>query len=142
MNLTENDLTGLLVKPEAALRQLEQEKALTAPEEVEGAIAGTDEPTAETAEGGTSPETGVRAKPAEPKRYHGSVNLDPTRAGRDASRIGDEVLAHLAGLIGAEVTVTLEIEASIPSGAPDHVVRTVTENSRTLKFRDSGFEKE
>jgi predicted AAA+ superfamily ATPase len=142
VNLTEDNLTGLLVKPEAALRQLEQEKALTAPEAVGGAIAGTDEPTADTAEGGASPETGVIARPAEPKRYHGSVNLDPTRAGRDASRIGDEVLAHLAGLVGAEVTVTLEIEASIPSGAPDHVVRTVTENSRTLKFRDSGFEKE
>ena len=142
MNLTEDDLTGLLVKPDAALRQLEQEKALTAPEAVGGAIAGTDGPTADTAEGGASPETGVMARQAEPKRYHGSVNLDPTRAGRDASRIGDEVLAHLAGLVGAELTVTLEIEASIPSGAPDHVVRTVTENSRTLKFRDSGFEKE
>jgi len=37
---------------------------------------------------------------------------------------------------------TLEIEAEIPSGAPDHVVRTVTENSRTLKFTNQGFEKE
>ena len=27
-------------------------------------------------------------------------------------------------------------------GAPDHVVRTVTENSRTLKFTSQGFEKE
>ena len=27
-------------------------------------------------------------------------------------------------------------------GAPDHVVRTVTENSRTLKFTNQGFEKE
>ena len=39
--------------------------------------------------------------------------------------------------------VTLEIEAEIPAGAPDNVVRTVTENSRTLKFSPgSGFEKE
>ena len=30
----------------------------------------------------------------------------------------------------------------VPSGAPDHVVRTVTENSRTLKFTSQGFEKE
>jgi len=52
------------------------------------------------------------------------------------------VIAHLSGLVGAEVTVTLEIEARIPSGAPDHVVRTVTENSRTLKFTSHGFEKE
>ena len=48
----------------------------------------------------------------------------------------------LAGLVGAEVRVTLEIEAEIPSGAPEQVVRTVTENSTTLKFISHGFEKE
>jgi hypothetical protein len=52
------------------------------------------------------------------------------------------VIAHLAGLMGTNIKVTLEIEAEIPDGAPDHVVRTVTENSRTLKFEDSGFEEE
>lgn len=36
----------------------------------------------------------------------------------------------------------IEIEAEIPSGVPDHVVRTVTENSRTLKFTSQGFELE
>ena len=61
---------------------------------------------------------------------------------RDASRIADEVIAHLAGLVGATVKVTLEVEAEIPSGTPDNVVRTVTENSRTLKFTSQGFEKE
>ena len=62
--------------------------------------------------------------------------------GRDASRIAEEVVAHLAGLVGANVTVTLEIEAEIPTGAPDNVVRTVTENSRTLKFTNQEFERE
>ena len=76
------------------------------------------------------------------RRFHGAVTLDATRVGRDASQIADEVIAHLAGLVGAKVTVTLEIEAEIPSGAPDHVVRTVTENSRTLKFSNQGFERE
>jgi hypothetical protein len=38
--------------------------------------------------------------------------------------------------------VTLEIEADIPNGTPDHVVRIVTENSRTLKFDHAGFEEE
>jgi hypothetical protein len=46
-------------------------------------------------------------------------------------------------MIGCSVKVTLEIEAQIPKGAPDSVVRTVTENSRTLKFDPaSGFEQE
>ena len=38
--------------------------------------------------------------------------------------------------------VTLEIEAEIPNGTSDNVVRTVTENSRTLRFTSQGFEKE
>ena len=63
-------------------------------------------------------------------------------AGRDASKIADEVITHLVGLIGSSVRVTLEIEAEIPSGAPESVVRVVTENSRTLKFDSQGFEKE
>ena len=70
------------------------------------------------------------------------MNLDPERVGRDASRIADEVIAHLAGTIGAEVTVTLEIDASLPDGASDPTVRTVTENSRTLKFSNFAFEEE
>jgi hypothetical protein len=44
----------------------------------------------------------------------------------------------MAGL----VRVTLEIEAEIPTGVPDTVVRIVTENSRTLKFTSQGFETE
>ena len=35
-----------------------------------------------------------------------------------------------------------KLAAEIPSGAPDHVVRTVTEISRTLKFTSHGFETE
>ena len=49
--------------------------------------------------------------PKRPKRFYGAVILDATRVGRDASRIADEVIAHLAGLVGANVKVTLEIEA-------------------------------
>ena len=97
-------------------------------------------------EGATGPGAATGAPrppvPTQPKRFHGTVTLDPTRVGRDSSRIAEEVVAHLVGLVGSTVTVTLEIEAEIPSGAPDSVVRTVTENSRTLKFTQQGFEKE
>ena len=70
------------------------------------------------------------------------MQVDSTRVGRDAGRIADEVIAHLAGQMGAEVTVTIEIEARLPNGATDQLVRTVTENSRTLKFDSQGFETE
>ena len=61
---------------------------------------------------------------------------------RDAGRIGDEIVALLAGLVGSRVTVTLEIAAEIPAGAPEHIVRAVTENARTLHFDNQGFERE
>jgi len=76
------------------------------------------------------------------RRFHGTVSLDPTRVGRDASRIADEVIAHLAGLAGVEVEVTLEISARVQGGIPEKVVRIVTENGRTLKFSSQGFETE
>ena len=40
------------------------------------------------------------------------------------------------------VTVRIEIEAQIPEGAPDNILRIVTENSQPLKFRSHGFEDE
>jgi hypothetical protein len=70
------------------------------------------------------------------------VQLDPARVGRDAGRIADEVVSHLAGLVGSRVRVTIEIESEFESGVSDHVVRIVTENSRTLKFTTHGFESE
>lgn len=45
------------------------------------------------------------------------------------------VLAHLVGLVGAEARITFEIDASLRDGAPENVVRTVSENCRKLKFK-------
>jgi hypothetical protein len=139
--LADTDTPGLLVKPGVARRQLDAEAAKLA---IGGAPAETrDDGKGTTA---TMPDTGLAEPPApvaaQLRRFHGTVVLDPTRVGRDASRVADEVIAHLSGLVGAKVKVTLEIEAQIPSGAPDNVVRAVTENSRTLKFTSQGFEKE
>ena len=141
--LSLDNLGGLLVKPEPALRQQEMEMARSTSDEVVTEIAPT----------GTRGEVPATCGPGErpsdsqpgtalPKRFHGSVSLDATRVGRDASRVADEVISHLSGLTGATVRVTLEIEAEIPNGTPDRVVRTVTENSRTLKFGSQGFEQE
>jgi acetylornithine deacetylase/succinyl-diaminopimelate desuccinylase-like protein len=66
--------------------------------------------------------------------------VNAARPGRDASQIAEEVIAHLSGLVGAKVTITLEIQAELPAGASDAIVRTVTENCRTLRFRSFGFE--
>ena len=124
---------GLLVKPDVARNQIDSETKPTetpdvTPPELPGSGRGPAEP--------ELPETKA------PTRFHGSVDLDVARVGRDAGRIAEEVISHLAGLVGAQVKVTLEIEADIPAGASDNVVRTVTENSRTLKFKSQGFESE
>ena len=137
---------ALIVKPDVARRQLDAE--VPPPAAPGAAGTGTNAAGSGTAGGATSSPS-ASAEGAPPpgaaslaRRFHGTVVLDPARVGRDASRIADEVISHLAGLVGAEVRVTLEIEAEIPSGASDQVVRTVTENSRTLKFTTQGFEKD
>ena len=142
--LTSDDIQGLLVKPEIAKKQKEAERAKPADAPPPGGVGvGGDS-------GGVNPNpspTGPSGIPDEPKktqprRFHGTVDLDATRVGRDAGKIAEEVIAHLSGLVGAKVTVTLEISAEIQAGVPDQVVRIVTENSRTLKFTSQGFEKE
>jgi hypothetical protein len=131
--LSADNVSGLLVKPDIARRQQEAETKPTPP-------PGPDD--------GQKPIGGTRPLPPTPatlsvrKRFHGAISLDPARVGRDAGRVADEVIAHLVGLMGAKVKVTLEIEAEVPGGVPDNVVRVVTENSRTLKFTSQEFEAE
>ena len=88
--------------------------------------------------GGVSQTASV--KPPGLRRFHGSATLNATRISRDVDAIATSVVQHLAGLLDAKVNITLEIVAELPSGAPENVVRTVTENCRTLKFDSQGFE--
>jgi len=77
-----------------------------------------------------------------PKRFHGSVTLDAKRLVRDAGQVAEEIIQHLAGIVGSDLEITLEIHAEIPDGVPDRVVRIVTENCQSLKFRSFGFEED
>jgi predicted AAA+ superfamily ATPase len=140
------DDAGLLVKPTVARQQLDREAAASAggsngsSASTEGAgpgNAGDGGPDSRGAPGGGA---SGGAAPSRPTRYYGSVTLDPERAGRDAAQIASEVIAHLTGLVGSQVRVTLEIAADVPNGVPENVVRIVTENGRTLKFDAQGFE--
>ncbi len=76
------------------------------------------------------------------RRGHGTIRLDAGTSGRDASKVADEVLAQLVGLVGADVSVTLDVTASVPDGVPDSVLRMTTENCHTLKFDGQGFKVE
>src|SRR5262249_21278667 len=86
------DSSGLLVKPGVAGSQLDSELATTGP---------TPRPEPRPDQ---QPGTGLApVPPPQFRRFHGSVRLDSARVGRDAGRIADEVIAHLAGQMGAEV---------------------------------------
>jgi hypothetical protein len=141
---------SVVVKPEFASAQIEKDSAApttTATVARTGGDVGTEAGEVGTSPAGTAGQAGggIGDGDKQPKapvlrRFHGSAKIDATRLSRDVDAIASSVVQHLAGLLDAKVTITVEIEAEIPTGAPDNVVRTVTENCRTLKFESSGFE--
>jgi predicted AAA+ superfamily ATPase len=124
------DDRALVVKAEAAERQLARQKPPTPPD-------GPDQPTppdpTPPEHPGQPPETTVR------KRFFASVDLNEARAVRQLGDIKQEVLDHLARP-GAKVKLRLEIEAESTAGFDDDAYRVVTENCRTLNIRDFGFD--
>jgi hypothetical protein len=128
VHIHDADSPGILVKSEIAKAQLAKDLPKT---------EGESNPESQNPDIKTPPPTKQQIN-----RFYGTVDLDPARTGRDASRVADEVVSHLVALMGSDVKVTLEISASLPNGVPDNVIRTVTENSKTLKFTNQGFESE
>jgi hypothetical protein len=150
-------VTGYLLNPDVADQQINADAAAQERQRQEQEIARGEEATSNdkslraysgnstvTNDTGTSP--GHSTIPPSPqrqlRRFYGSVDLDPLRVTRDAGLVANEVLQHLASLVGAEVQVTLEVQVQLPEGVPDHVIRTVSENCRTLKFKTHNFEEE
>jgi len=95
-----------------------------------------------------SPTTSTPTTPATPSappapkntRYFGAVRLNPVLPGKDFNRLYAEVLQHLSAPEGVDLEITVEIKAVKRDGYPDDKVRIVSENARTLKFDESGFE--
>jgi predicted AAA+ superfamily ATPase len=102
-----------------------------------GAMPGPVSPPGSTLPAGAGPAT-----PPIPRntRFFGAVRLDPERYGRDINRLYQEVIQHLAAPEGVDLEITVEITASRKDGFPDEKARIVSENARTLKFEQFGFE--
>lgn len=129
------DGQSVLVKPEVAARQREAERQAETPiMPVQGVEHPIGEPRSETDISATQQTVTII------RRFHGSVELDPTRPGRDAGRVADEVISHLTGLVGAKARIILEIQVDVPGGIPEDKIRTINENCNTLKFKEHGFE--
>ena len=77
--------------------------------------------------------------PSAKTRFYGVKALSPDKIALDFKNIADEVIAHLRET-GTELVVKIEIEATDITGFAESTVRTVSENARTLKFDQSGFE--
>jgi hypothetical protein len=138
------DALGVRVKPTIAGIQLETERPQPLPRP---AAPGSDSTAAVHTGGVVQPVLPTNVGNATsasvpPTLFFGSVKVDAARISRDVASIANEIIQHLASLPDSEVDVTLEIQARVPGGVPGNVVRTVSENCRTLKFSSQHFENE
>jgi len=146
--------SGYLVKVDAAQRQLAEEEAKR---QAESAVQAGNGTAAGAATGGgasitypipvAEPGTSEVSEPqsvipdvAKNTQFFMSAQLDTTRIGRDVQRLVEEVISHLTSADGTQVEVSLEVNAKSTEGLSQQVVRTVTENCRTLRVQSFGFD--
>ena len=146
--------SGLLVKVSVAQKQLSEEEKLRGEqtatsgeriksplnEGVEGSPAGTGTDNLGSGHVDSGEVGGTRPEPIKNKRFFMSADLDTTRVNRDVQKYLEEVIQHIANVPDAVVKLSLEVEAKSGEGFPHQVVRTVSENCRTLRAKDFGFE--
>jgi hypothetical protein len=127
---------GLVVHPGAARQQLDADRAVA--DETEG------EQQSATAGGvsstGTEESVATGTKPAaDPRSFYGRFELDSVRAIRQLEEILRNIVEHLSAAPGADVRLTLEINAEA-EGFDDRVRRVVNENAGQLGAKSKEFE--
>jgi predicted AAA+ superfamily ATPase len=147
------DRSGYLVKICAAQKQLAQTQpqsqpgippqpgSIDFPSETGAGGGGVRYPV-RAGDGNTSGVKDPTALPEPPKNTHFymSAQLDNTRINRDVQRLVEEVISHLTSVDGVSLEVVLELNVKAPAGLPHNIVRTVSENCRTLKVKSFGFD--
>lgn len=131
---------GLLVKPDIAQAIIDAAKSQKQPQQTPRVATPTS--TYQVTKENPEPTPINTPQPPPKTRFYGTVKIDPLRLTKNSGEIANEVLQHLTKLIGAELEVTLDINAKIPEGVPEKVILTVTENCRTLNFETAEFETE
>ena len=126
------DGNDVIVRKDVAKQIAEQMQADTIEENQVSSVA--DETTV------AQPKTPDEAPQVKDRRYYGSVDIDPQRVNREVGIIVDEIIERLVSNPGTNVQIRIEISASNPDGFNDSTVRTIKENSRTLKFNNFDFE--
>lgn len=125
----------LLVRPDIAARQRDSEVVLAQ----DGSTAAPTE--ADVSEhSAPGPERPVQPNNNVKTRFYGVKTLNSEKIALDFKNIAEEVITHLRADATTSITVRIEIEANDPSGFDENKIRTISENARTLKFDQSGFE--
>ncbi len=131
---------AVVVKSDIAQAQLDKEVAviLTIPS---GTSTSTEQTVSQTSPTPSFPNTLLPVVEKTHKRFYATHKLDATRLERDTHRLVSEVIQHVTGLMGADVNVSIEVNAKFDNNIPDDIIRTVSENCRTLGVNFS-FEEE
>jgi len=125
-----------LARKTAAKKQLEAGQAV-GPHGPRPSTSGTARPTS-----GGRPARPTTSSGSAPKRFHGSVEIDPRDPNGSFATLVAEVIEHFTAKLGVEVKITVDLEARGPSGFDSKLVRVVRENSGQLKFKSAEFEEE
>jgi len=133
-----------LVKVLNALKQINQERQEVQEKQEPGGDTPVINPAAPPFAGGDQPTIPGFDTPPVPQndtRFFMNVKLDNTRVIRDLQKYLDEVISHLSSEDNCDVELSLEVSAHAQDGFTQGVVRTVSENCRTLRVENFGFEK-
>lgn len=130
--------THLLIEPVAA----ETYDAAHRKAEATTSVASGGQGTTASPEAIPMPSGATDDKPTrpQPKRFYGTMELPPDSAGLRFAEIASEIIEHFTAKSGTRVRIRVDIEAVHDDGFDQHLVRTVRENGRTLRFVDLGFE--
>lgn len=132
------------LKQKAAEAQKQAEAEATAQPTATAATTGVNGgiPTVSPVNTGSAGSVVQPSTPLQPvnRHFYMSTAIDNTRVNRDIGRLMDEVINNLMQVDGASVTIRLDVEASMPEGAPVPTVRIVTENCKTLHVESFGFD--
>lgn len=92
--------------------------------------------------GGPKPATNGSGATEGKCRFHGTIRLGHADFREKAGDVSREIAAQLAKVVGSKVEIIVEVVAEADSGFSDDVLRSVSENCRTLKFESFEFEDE
>ena len=151
-NVLSINSSDLLVKANVAMKQIVAEKQEKASAQAAGDIFGSatyhesqnNEGAVQSKgdEGSLSANTDTDAAASVPvnKHFYMTAKLDNTRVNRDVQNYLQEIIQHLMAVDGSQVELKLDVDVVAPNGIPASTVRTVSENCRTLKIEDFGFD--